>query len=119
MAYVDGYLLVVPKKNLKAYQRMATTAGKVWREHGALEYKECVADDIEIKWGTPYGKLLKLKPGETVFFSYIAYKNRKDRDRINAKVMKDPRLAPSMDPNGMPFDMKRMSMGGFKPVVDL
>ena len=119
MPYIDGYLLVVPKKNVKAYKRMATTAGKVWREHGALEYKECVADDINVKWGAPYPKLLKLKAGETVFFSYIVYKNRKDRDRINAKVMKDPRLAPGMNEKNMPFDMKRMSMGGFKPLVDL
>jgi len=118
MKYVDGFLLPVPKKKLQAYRRMAAKAGKIWREHGALDYKECVGDDLNIKFGLPFPKVLKPKPGETVVFSYIVYKSRAHRDRVNAKVMKDPRLACSMDPKNMPFDCKRMAYGGFKVLVD-
>ena len=118
MPYVDGYVLPVPKKNLPAYRRMALKAGKIWREHGALEYRECVGDDLNVKFGVSFPKTIKLKPGETVVFSWIVYKSRADRDRVNAKVMKDPRLAKMMDPKSMPFDCKRMVCGGFKILVD-
>ena len=118
MRYIDGYVLPVPKKHVQAYRRMAQKAGKVWREYGALEFRECIGDDLHVKWGLPFPRLMKLKPSETVFFSWIVFKSRVDRDRINAKVMKDPRLA-SMDPKSMPFDVKRMVCGGFKILVDL
>src|SRR5688572_10909137 len=98
MAYVDGFVLPVPKKNLEAYLKMCRKAGKVWREHGALEYRECVGDDLNVKDVPPFPKAMKLKPGETAVFSWIVYKSRAHRDRVNAKVMKDPRLAASMDP---------------------
>jgi uncharacterized protein YbaA (DUF1428 family) len=117
--YVDGFVLSVPKKNLDAYRRMSVKAGKVWREHGALEYLECVGDDLAIKSGLPFTKLAKPRTGETVVFSFIVYKSRAQRDRVNAKVMKDPRIAASMDMKKMPFDVKRMSYGGFKVIVDL
>jgi uncharacterized protein YbaA (DUF1428 family) len=119
MAYVDGFVVPVPKKKLAAYRAMARKAGKVWREHGALEYRECVADDV--KWGkrTSFPRSVKQKGGETVWFSYIVYKSRKDRDRVMAKVMKDKRLAAMMNPKGLPFDAKRMIFGGFKIIVDL
>lgn len=119
MAYVDGFVVPVPKKSMNAYRAMSRMAGKVWREHGALEYRECVADDV--KWGkrTSFPRSVKQKGNETVWFSYIVYKSRKDRDRVLAKVMKDKRLAAMMDPKGMPFDAKRMIYGGFKVVVDL
>jgi len=119
MAYVDGFVVPVPKKKLQAYRAMARKAGKVWREHGALEYRESVADDV--KWGkrTSFPRSVKLKGSEVVWFSWIVYKNRKHRDRVLAKVMKDKRLAPMMDPSAMPFDAKRMIYGGFKIVVDL
>jgi uncharacterized protein YbaA (DUF1428 family) len=118
MRYVDGYVLPVPRKNLAAYRRIARKAGKIWREHGALEYRECAGDDLKVKWGMPFPRALKLKRGETVVFSWIVFKSRADRDRINAKVMKDPRLN-DMDPRKMPFDVKRMVFGGFKTFVDL
>jgi uncharacterized protein YbaA (DUF1428 family) len=118
MRYVDGYVLPVPKKNLQAYRRMAQTAGKVWRDHGALEFIECVADDVKPGKHTSFPQSVKLKPGETVMFSWIVFKSRAHRDRVNAKVMKDPRLAKMMDPNAMPFDGKRMFWGGFKILVD-
>ena len=119
MAYVDGFVVPVPKKKMQAYLAMARKAGKVWLEHGALEYRECVADDV--KWGkrTSFPRSVKQKAGETVMFSYIVYKSRADRDRVVARVMKDKRLAAMMDPKGMPFDAKRMIYGGFKPVVSL
>jgi uncharacterized protein YbaA (DUF1428 family) len=117
--YVDGFVVPVPKKKLQAYRRMATKAGKVWREHGAIDYKECVADDVKPGKWTSFPQAVKLKPGETVWFSYIVYKNRKHRDRVVAKVMKDKRLASMMDPKQMPFDGKRMIYGGFKVSVDL
>jgi uncharacterized protein YbaA (DUF1428 family) len=118
MRYVDGYVLPVPKKNVEAYRRMAQKAGKIWREHGALDYKECVGDDLKVKMGTPFSRSLKLKSGETVVFAYVVFKSRAHRDRVNAKVMKDPRLADSMDGKSMPFDFKRMVYGGFKVLVD-
>jgi uncharacterized protein YbaA (DUF1428 family) len=119
MAYVDGFVVAVPKKKLEVYRSMSRKMGKVWRDHGALEFRECVADDV--KWGkrTSFPRAVKQKPGETVFFSYIVYKSRADRDRVNAKAMKDKRLASMMDPKKMPFDAKRMIWGGFKVVVDL
>ncbi|MGH8579930.1 MAG: DUF1428 domain-containing protein [Gammaproteobacteria bacterium] len=117
--YVDGFVLPVPKKNVQAYRRMAQKAGKVWREHGALEYIECIADDVKPGKLTSFPQSVKLKPGETVFFSWIVYKSRTHRDRVNAKVMKDPRLAKMMDPKTMPFDGKRMFWGGFKTMVEL
>ena len=118
MRYVDGFLLPVPKKNLQAYARMAQKAGKIWREHGALEYRECAGDDLKVKMGVPFPRTVKLKPGETVAFSYIVYKSRAHRDRVNAKVMKDPRIKDMCDPKDMPFDVKRMVYGGFKVLVD-
>jgi uncharacterized protein YbaA (DUF1428 family) len=116
-SYVDGFVVPVPKKKIEAYRRMALKAGKVWREHGALQYRECIADDV--KWGkrTSFPRSVKLKPGEVVWFSWIMYKSRKHRDRVVAKVMKDPRLADMMDLKALPFDAKRMIYGGFKVVV--
>ncbi len=116
--YVDGFVLAIPKRNIDAYRRMAQTAGKVWRDLGALEYRECIGDDLKVKWGLTFPRLIKLKPSETAVFSWIVYKSRTHRDRVNAKVMKDPRLAKMMDPKAMPFDMKRMSYGGFKILVE-
>ena len=119
MRYVDGYVVPVPKKNVAAYQRMAEKAGKVWRDHGAIEYIECIADDVKPGKLTSFPQSVKLKPGETVVFAYIVYKSRAHRDRVNAKVMKDPRLANMMNPKALPFDGKRMFWGGFKTLVDL
>jgi uncharacterized protein YbaA (DUF1428 family) len=119
MAYVDGFVLPVPKKNLPAYARMARKAGKIWREHGALEFRECVADDLSAEEVVPFPGMIELKRGETVMFSWIMFRSRAHRDRVNAKVMKDPRLAKMMDPKGMPFDVKRMVYGGFKILVEL
>lgn len=118
MRYVDGFVLPVPKKNLSAYKRMAQKASKVWRAHGALEFRECVGDDLAVKTGMPFARFLTLKPGETAVFSWIVFKSRAHRDRVNAKVMKDPRLAQSCDPKTMPFDATRMVYGGFKVLVD-
>ena len=118
MSYVDGFVLPVPKKNVPAYRRMAQRAGKVWRDHGALEYIECVADEVKPGKHTSFPQSVKLKPSETVVFAYIVYKSRAHRDRVNAKVMKDPRLADMMDPKALPFDGKRMFWGGFKVLVD-
>ena len=121
MRYVDGFVIPVPKKNLKAYVRMAQEAGKVWKELGAVEYFECVGDDMKTPpgCGLPFPKLAKLKPNETVIFSFIVYKSRKHRDTVNAKVMKDPRMNSMMTGKKMPFDVKRMTYGGFKVLVDL
>ena len=116
--YVDGFIVPVPKRNIAAYKQMARKAGKVWREHGALEYIECAGDDVKPGKVTSFPQAVKLKKGETVFFSWIIYKSRKDRDRINAKVMKDPRLASMMDPKKLPFDGMRMFWGGFKTIVE-
>ena len=119
MRYVDGFVLAVPKKNLKLYRSVARKAGKVWQEHGAVQYVEAVGDDLDVKFGVPFPKMIKLKPGETVLFSFIVFKSRADRDRVNAKVMKDPRLMKMMEKGPMPFDVKRMVYGGFKFLVDL
>jgi uncharacterized protein YbaA (DUF1428 family) len=115
--YVDGFLLPVPKKNIAAYKKISSMAGKVWREHGALEYRECVGDDLNTKFGISFPKRLRLKPGETVVFAWIVYKSKAHRDRVNAKVMKDPRI--KLDGTVMPFDVKRMAYGGFEVLVDL
>jgi uncharacterized protein YbaA (DUF1428 family) len=117
MSYVDGFVLVVPKKKLAIYKSMARKAGKVWRDHGALDYRECVGDDLKVKMGISFTKLAKIKPGEIVVFSYIVYKSRAHRDKVNAKVMADPRLHGPGMPKEMPFDMKRMAYGGFKTLV--
>jgi len=119
MAYVDGFLLIVPTDKIEDYKTLSKKAGKVWREHGALEYRECVGDDLDIPFGRPFPKLLRLKPDETAVFSWIVYRSKAQRDKVNAAVMKDPRLADSMDPKTMPFDTKKMSMGGFKVLVDV
>ena len=119
MAYVDGFIVPVPKKNLAAYRRMARKAGKIWREHGALEFKECIADDVKVGKWTSFPRSVKLKPTETVVFSYIVYKSRAHRDRVLAKVMKDERLAKMMQGQEMPFDGRRMIVGGFKSLVEL
>ena len=119
MPYVDGFVLPVPKKKLKAYQKMAEFAGKIWKEHGALEFRECAGDDLKNKWGVSFTKMIKLKAGETVMFSFIVYKSRAHRDQVNAKVMKDERLKKQMEQADMPFDVKRMAYGGFKTIVDL
>ncbi len=120
MAYVDGFVLPVPKKNLQAYLRIARKAGKIWMEHGALEYKEAVADDVPKGKVTSFPLSVKLKPSETVIFSWITYKSRKHRDKVNAAVFEDPRMAKLMPSakNKMPFDGKRMIFGGFKISVD-
>jgi uncharacterized protein YbaA (DUF1428 family) len=117
MQYVDGFIVPVPKKRLNAYRTLARKAAKVWREHGALDYRECVAEDVKVGKWTSFPRSVKLKPGETVVFAWITYKSRKHRDRVNAKVMKDPRLADMMDPKAMPFDAKRMIYGGFEVFV--
>ena len=118
MHYFDGFVVPVPKKKLDAYRRMAKTASKVWREHGALEYVECIADDVKPGKVTSFPQSVKLKSGETVVFAYVVYKSRAQRDRVMAKVMKDPRLANMMDPKKMPFDAKRMFWGGFKGLIE-
>ncbi len=117
MSYVDGFVLPVPKKKLGAYRRMAQTAGKVWRKYGALDYKECAADDVKRGKWTSFPRSVKQKPGETVVFSYIVYKSRAHRDQVNKKVMKDPRIKAMCNPKKMPFDGKRMFWGGFKTIV--
>ena len=117
MQYIDGFVVPVPKKQLPAYRSMARKAGKVWRDHGALEFREFVADDVKVGKWTSFPQSVKLKAGETVIFSWIVYKSRSHRDRVNAKVMKDPRLAKMMDPKAMPFDGKRMIYGGFKTLI--
>jgi len=118
MTYVDGFIVPVPTRKLKAYRSLAKLASKVWRDHGALEVKECVADDVKVGKWTSFPRSVKLKRGETVIFSYIVYKSRADRDRCMKKVMTDPRLAKMMDPKKMPFDGKRMIFGGFKTIVE-
>ena len=114
MSYVDGFVIPVPKQKLAVYRRMATMGKKAWLKHGALDYKECVGDDLAAQWGTPFTRLLKLKPGETAVFAYIVFKSRAHRDRVNAKVMKEMGDAPK----DMPFDVKRMAYGGFKTIVE-
>jgi uncharacterized protein YbaA (DUF1428 family) len=115
MSYVDGYVIPVPKKKLKAYLRLARIGETMWRKHGALDYKECIGDDLRTKWASTFPRMMKSKPGETVVFSYIVYKSRAHRDRVNAKVMKEM-MAMGM-PTDMPFDLKRMVVGGFKVAV--
>jgi uncharacterized protein YbaA (DUF1428 family) len=119
MRYVDGFVLPVPEKNLKAYRSMSQKAGKIWKEHGALEYLEALGDDLEVKFGLPFTKLAKPKPGEVVLFSFIVYKSRAHRDKVNATVMSDPRMNQMVKDGQMPFDVKRMAYGGFKGLVDL
>jgi uncharacterized protein YbaA (DUF1428 family) len=116
--YVDGFVIPLPKKNLNAYRRMAQKAGKIWRDHGALEFRECVGDNLDIKMGKPFTRGIKTKSGETVLFSYIVFKSRAYRDRVNARVMKDPRISKMMESKPMPFDVKRMLYGGFKTIVE-
>jgi uncharacterized protein YbaA (DUF1428 family) len=118
MKYVDGFVIPIRKKNLAAYVKMARLGAKVWMEHGALEYRECVGDELTIKGMlTSFPKRFKLKPSETIVFAWIAYKSRAHRDRVNARVMKDPRMN-NFDPTSMPFELKSMLMGGFKVIVD-
>ena len=119
MAYVDGFVVPVPRRKMDSYKKMARRAGKVWREYGALSYTECVADDVKVGKRTSFPRSVKLKAGEVVVYSWVVYKNRAQRDRINKKVMKDPRLADMMDPKTLPFDGKRMIYGGFKPFLEL
>jgi uncharacterized protein YbaA (DUF1428 family) len=116
--YVDGYVLPVLKKNLDDYRRIAALSAKVWRKHGALEVRECVGEDLAATFATPFPKQLKLKPGETVIFSWITFKSRSQRDRVSAKVMKDPRIIAMMG-KPVPFDCKRMLYGGFVAIVDV
>jgi uncharacterized protein YbaA (DUF1428 family) len=125
--YVDGYVLPVPKKNVAAYRRMAQKAAKVWKDHGALEYRECVGDDLntvttekgmkKVRGIPPFGKSVRARSGETVVFSWIVFRSRADRDRVNAKVMKDPRMA-APDAKAMPFDVRKMAYGGFQVFVE-
>ncbi len=117
--YVDGFVIPIPKKNKAAYRRMAQAAGKVWMEFGAVQFRECIGDDLDTNMGSSFGKMGKLKPGETVMFSWIVFKSKADRKRVNAKVMKDPRIAKMMTGKPMPFDIKRMAYGGFQTLVDL
>ena len=117
MKYVDGYVIPVPKKNLEAYRKMARKAGKIWIEYGALQFCECVGDDLSIKGTMPFPKQIKLKAGETVLFSWITFKSRAHRDKVNAKVIQDPRLGSAMDMKTMPFDVKRMAMAGFEVLL--
>jgi uncharacterized protein YbaA (DUF1428 family) len=120
MSYVDGFLLPIPKRNLSAYRRMAQKAGRLWREHGALEYLECVGDDLKIKGFVPFPRVLRLKRGETAVFSWIVYKSRAHRDSVNKKVMSDPRMTKMMDDaQAMPFELKRMAYGGFRVLVEV
>ena len=119
MSYVDGFVVPVPKSKLAAYRRMAKLGGKLWKEHGALEYHECVADDVKPGKTTSFPQAVKLKPGEVVVFSWIVYASKAARNRANKKVMADPRIAEFMDPKKLPFDGKRMFWGGFKPIVEM
>lgn len=118
MKYVDGFVIPILKKNLAAYARIAKKASKVWIEHGALDYRECIGDDMNVKFGIPFPKLARVKKGETVVFAWIVYKSRAHRDKVNAKVMSDPRLQEMCEPKDMPFDCKRMSYAGFKTLVE-
>jgi uncharacterized protein YbaA (DUF1428 family) len=118
MRYVDGFVIPIPKKNVPAYRRLAVKAGKIWREHGALEYRECVGDDLNVKLGMPFPRLVKLRRDETVVFAWIVFKSRTHRNRVNAKVMKDQRIRTMCDSKTMPFDMKRMAYGGFNVLVE-
>jgi len=118
MRYVDGFVLPVPRRHLAAYRRIARSAGRVWRQHGALEYRECVGDDLNVKKVVQFPRSVRAKAGETVVLAWIVFKSRAHRDRVNARVMKDPRIAKMMEPKAMPFDHKRMVYGGFKVLVE-
>ncbi len=118
MKYVDGFVIPLPKKNLAAYRTLSKKASKIWMDHGALDYRECVAEDMNVPCGLPFPKLTKAKPSETIVFAYIVYKSRAHRDQVNKKVMADPRIAKMCDPKRMPFDAKRMSYGGFQTLVE-
>jgi len=115
--YTDGFVVPVPKKKIKAYVAMARKAAKIWKEYGALDYKECLGDDLKAAFGTPFPRGIRLKPAETVVFSWIVYKSKAHRDRVNKQIMQDPRMAAMCDPKNPPFDFKRMLYGGFKVVV--
>ena len=117
-AYVDGFVIPIPKRNLTRYRRIARKAGEIWMEYGAVEYRECVADDLAAKGVTSFRKLLKLKPGETALFSWITYRSKADRNRVNARIMKDPRILKMMSEDDNPFDNRRMAYGGFKAIVE-
>ena len=117
--YVDGFVLPIPKKNVADYRKMSQAAGKVWKEYGALEYRECVGNDLKVKGLAAFPKLARARSGETVVFSWIVYKSKAHRDRVNAKIMKDKRIAEMMNDKKMPFDMKRMAYGGFDIIVDV
>jgi uncharacterized protein YbaA (DUF1428 family) len=117
MAYVDGYVMPIAKKHLATYRRLATISGKLWREHGALEYRECIGEDLAVKMLTPFPRAVKIERGETLVFAWVVFRSRGQRDRVNAKVMKDPRLAASMKKYKMPFDTKRILYGGFEVLV--
>lgn len=119
MPYVDGFVVPVPKKKLAAYRTLARKAGKLWKEYGALEYVECVADDVKPGKHTSFPQSVKLKSGEMVIFAYVVYKSRAHRNSVNKKVMKDPRMQKMCNPKSMPFDGKRMFWGGFKSIVNL
>lgn len=119
MPYVDGFVLPVPRANLDKYKEMAALCGKVWREHGALQYREAIADDVKVGKWTSFPQSVNLEDGEVVIFAYIVYESRQHRDAVNAKVMADPRLAEMMKPESMPFDGKRMIIGGFESFIDL
>lgn len=116
MSYVDGFVIPVAKNKIAAYRKIAANAGKIWMEHGALQYVECVGDDLDIKYCTPFPQGIRVRKGETAIFSWILFKSRAHRDRVNAKVMKDPRI--NCDPKTMPFDCARMLYGGFKAIVE-
>jgi uncharacterized protein YbaA (DUF1428 family) len=115
--YTDGFVIPVPKRKLAAYFKMARKAAKIWREYGAVDYKECAGDDLAAKFAMPFPKGIRTKAGETVVFSWIVYKSKAHRDKVNAKIMQDPRIASMCDPKDMPFDGKRMLYGGFKVMV--
>lgn len=119
MAYVDGFVLPLPTKNVDAYKKMSNTCGAIWREYGALEYRECIGDDVKPGEHTSFPQAVKLEDGETVVFAWIVYESRAKRDEVNEKVMKDPRLEAWMKPESLPFDGKRMFWGGFEMIVDL
>ncbi|HYG21576.1 MAG TPA: DUF1428 domain-containing protein [Verrucomicrobiae bacterium] len=117
--YVDGFVIPIATKNVAAYRKIAKKASKIWMEHGALDYKECVGDDLNPQYGVPFTRIAKAKPGETIIFAYIVYKSRAHRDKVNAKVMKDPRISEMGEAKDMPFDCKRMTYGGFETLVEV
>jgi uncharacterized protein YbaA (DUF1428 family) len=117
--YVDGYVIPIPKRNVAVYRSIARKSGTIWLEHGALEYRECVGENLRVRWTSTFPNRFRCKPGETVIFAWIVYRSRAHRDRVNAKVMKDPRISAMMDTKSMPFDVKRMVFGGFEAIVDL